>query len=108
MDAQVEKIPFARQSVSVKMVDRQPCIILLDEYKRGAGHNPAVPDFQPFRDRAHESRLAGAQRADQANDRAGKEQAAQSPAQGDRRIEAGKLTDVERMVWSWTAYHARV
>src|SRR5262249_30379607 len=86
MDAEIGKLAWMLQAIGIEMIDRQPAFILLNQNEGRTADETAI-DAKPLGDRAHQVRLAGAERTDQADDSAGKQQRRQPPAKrlGSRR-----------------------
>src|SRR5262249_52162092 len=79
--------------ISIEVVDRQSGAVLLKEDEGGAADRPAVGDVEPLSHGADEMCLAGAEGANQGDDRAGEELLSQTPAERRGGVGVGEVED---------------
>ena len=81
-DTELFKGEGTRQPVRVEVVDRNAPLVFVDQDERRAGDRARI-DLESFGDRAHQPRLAGPQRTDQADHDARSDQVREQRAQQD-------------------------
>ncbi len=91
MRSKIAEIAFPAEAVSVEVVDRQSPGVFLDEDESGAGDDAGVRHAEAGGDGAGQVRLAGAERADQGDDRPAEEKAAEPPAEGFGGSQVGQI-----------------
>src|SRR5262249_19285458 len=68
----------ATQSIGIEVINRQPGVVLLDQYERWAADDSAIADAQALGDRSNQVCFAGAKRANESHHSARQKHAAQA------------------------------
>src|ERR1043165_4990943 len=82
MNAEIRELRFAGKPICIKVVDRQACVVLLNQHKRRAVDDVGMGDAQSLGDGARQVRFTGTERTDQRDHRAGKKMRSETAAEG--------------------------